>query len=53
MMGMLVPETCLGNKTTRTHFVASGWFFAFHCVYDARSHEYHIYRIGFIAVSWV
>jgi hypothetical protein len=27
MMGILVPETCWGNKTA--YFVASGWFFTF------------------------
>jgi hypothetical protein len=27
MMGILVPETCWGNKTA--HFVASSWFFTF------------------------
>jgi hypothetical protein len=30
MMGMLVPKTCWGNKTT--YFVTSGWFFTFHYV---------------------
>jgi hypothetical protein len=38
MMGILVPETCWGNKTA--YFVASSCFFIFHCVYDARSHEH-------------
>jgi hypothetical protein len=28
MMGILVPETCCGNKTA--YFVASSWFFTFH-----------------------
>jgi hypothetical protein len=29
MMGILVPETCWGNKTA--YFVASSWSFTFHC----------------------
>jgi hypothetical protein len=37
MMSILMPETCWGNKTA--YFVASSWFFTFHYVYDARSHE--------------
>jgi hypothetical protein len=40
MMGILVPKTCWGNKTT--YFVASGWFFTFQYV-DAQSHEHQIY----------
>jgi hypothetical protein len=30
MMGIVVPEACWGNKTA--YFVASSWFFIFHCV---------------------
>jgi hypothetical protein len=45
-MGILVPETCWGNETA--YFVASSCFFAFHYVYDARSHEHQIdYTICF------
>jgi hypothetical protein len=46
MMGILVAETCWGNKTK--YFAASSWFFAFHYVYDARSHKHQIckYYIG-------
>jgi hypothetical protein len=40
MMGILVPETCWGNKAA--YFAASSWFFTFHYVYDVRSHEHHI-----------
>jgi hypothetical protein len=43
MMGILVPETCWGNKTA--YFVASSWFLTFavstmHGHYDARSQEH-------------
>jgi hypothetical protein len=37
MMGILVPETCWGNKTA--YFIVSSWFLTF-TVYDARSHEH-------------
>jgi hypothetical protein len=33
MMGILVPRTCWGKKTT--YFVTSGWFFTFQYLYDA------------------
>jgi hypothetical protein len=45
MMGMLVPETRRGNKTT--YFVASGWFFTVRYVYDAQSHEHQIFKIRY------
>jgi hypothetical protein len=40
MMGILVPETCWGNKAA--YFVASSWFVTFHYVYDVRSREHQI-----------
>jgi hypothetical protein len=41
MMGILVSETWWGNKTA--YFFASSWFFTFHYVYDARSHEHQVF----------
>jgi hypothetical protein len=37
MMGILVPETCLGNKTA--YFVASSWFFTFAVM--GHYHQHH------------
>jgi hypothetical protein len=39
-----MPETCWDNKTA--YFVASGLFFTFHYVYDARSYE-QMYKEGY------
>jgi hypothetical protein len=43
IMGILVSETCWGNKTA--YFVASSWFYTCNCVYEARSHEHQIFSL--------
>jgi hypothetical protein len=45
----LVPETSSGNETT--YFVASGRFFTFHYVYNARSHAHQINLISSLTAT--
>jgi hypothetical protein len=46
MRGMLVPETCWGNKTI--YFVAFGWFVTFHSY-----KKVYALSIAFIVVNYV